>query len=104
MSFNTTIDNIVFEHSMMPDNAPEKPFVQKYWTTPIYDKNTSAQYNSNQIVFDSSDIVNSDSWQSYQEVILSFPLVIMITAPAGTDWSTIPATDFILSLKIHKHN
>ena len=100
MSFNSTIDNIVFEHSMLPENAPEKPFVQKYWTTPIYDKNTSASYNSNQIIFDSSDFVNSDSFQSYQEGILSFPLVIMVTGPAGTLWDTgLLGTDFMLGFK-----
>lgn len=101
MSFNTTIDNIVYQHSMLPENAPEKPFIQKYWTTPIYDKNTSATYSSNQIIFDTADFVNSDSWQSYQEGIISFPLVIKVNGPAGTDWTAnaYKGTDFMLGLK-----
>ena len=43
MSFNTTIDNLVYSAVTQPENVADKPFVSKEWTNAIFDTNTSAQ-------------------------------------------------------------
>jgi hypothetical protein len=114
MSFNTTIDNLVYEASTQPENVAEKPFIQKEWNNPVYDTNTSAEYNSNQIVFDTTTLMNCGQEVSYSEGIIALPFVIRISSSNaavngaggatanGNDWATkagLAGTDFMLALK-----
>jgi hypothetical protein len=32
MSFNTTIDNLIYQSSTQPENVAEKPFIEKQWS------------------------------------------------------------------------
>lgn len=101
MSFNTTIDNLVYSSVTQPENIAEKPFVSKEWTNPIFDTNTSANYNSNQIIFDTTTLSNSGQLPNYAEGIIILPVVIKVAATDVDDWTdpTRAGTDFILGLK-----
>lgn len=102
MSFNTTIDNLVYSSVTQPENIAEKPFVSKEWTNPIFDTNTSANYNSNQIIFDTTTLANSGQLPNYAEGIIILPMVIKVSGESGDDWTTGEGrlgTDFILGLK-----
>eukprot|EP00604_Paraphysomonas_vestita_P000278 CAMPEP_0174826558 /NCGR_PEP_ID=MMETSP1107-20130205/44237_1 /TAXON_ID=36770 /ORGANISM="Paraphysomonas vestita, Strain GFlagA" /LENGTH=291 /DNA_ID=CAMNT_0016060009 /DNA_START=350 /DNA_END=1225 /DNA_ORIENTATION=+ len=108
MSFNTTIDNLVYEASTQPENVAEKVFIQKEWSNPIYDTNTSAEYNSNQIVFDTTTLMNCGQEVSYSEGVIVLPVVIRVqtdngaTAANGQNWTSFAGlvnTDFMLALK-----
>ena len=101
MSFNTTIDNLVYSQATQPENIAEKPFVSKEWTNPIFDTNTSASYNSNQIIFDSTTLANSGQFPNYSEGMIILPMVIRVSASANNDWTAAgrAGTDFILALK-----
>jgi hypothetical protein len=85
MSFNTTIDNLVYSSVTQPENIAEKPFVSKEWTNPIFDTNTSATYNSNQIIFDSTTLANSGQLPNYAEGMIILPMVIRAHASASND-------------------
>lgn len=101
MSFNTTIDNLIYSQTTQPENIAEKPFVSKEWTNAIYDTNTSASYNSNQIIFDSTTLANSGQMPNYAEGIIILPIVIRVSCAANNDWTgaTRAGTDFMLALK-----
>ena len=91
MSFNVTSDNIVYAQTTQPENIAEKPFIQKSWTNPIFDTNTSANYSSNQIIFDTTTLANSGQYVNYQEGLIAIPLVIKVssaTAAGADDWFT----------------
>jgi hypothetical protein len=103
MSFNTTIDNLVYEATTQPENVAEKVFVQKEWNNPVYDTNTSAEYSTNQIQFDTTTLMNCGSLVSYREGVILLPLVIKITSNnAANNWTNTAGlvnTDFMISLK-----
>jgi len=103
MSFNTTIDNLIYSQTTQPENIAEKPFVSKEWTNPIFDTNTSASYNSNQIIFDTTTLANSGQMPNYAEGMIILPVVIRVSCNNNNDWSELtnarPGTDFMLALK-----
>ena len=107
MSFNTTIDDVILQQTSVPENIADKPFVKKEWTNAIYDTNTSSNYASNQVIFDSTTLSNSGSLVSYSEGLIFLPIVIKVSKTAGattvdwtqTDGSPLKGTDFMLSLK-----
>jgi hypothetical protein len=103
MSFNTTIDNLVYSASTQPENVAEKPFVTKEWSNAIYDTNTSAFYNSNQIIFDTTTLSNSGAFPNYQEGIIILPMVIRVynNEANGGNWESaaLKNTDFMLAFK-----
>lgn len=102
MSFNTTIDDIVYSQTTQPPNIADKPFISKSWTNPIYDTNTSSNYTSNQVIFDTTVLSNSGQLVNYQEGIIALPFVIKVSRTgAANDWTdaTLKHTDFMLGLK-----
>ena len=106
MSFNTTIDDVVFQQTTQPENIAEKPFIQKEWSNPIYDTNTSSNYNSNQVIFDTTTLSNSGTFVNYSEGMIIIPNVVRITKTAGTgggssDWTngTLAGSDFMTAFK-----
>lgn len=103
MSFNDTIDNVVYELSTRPENIAEKPFVSKTWSNPIYDTNTSSNYASNQVIFSTEILSNSGSPVSYSEGLIILPMVIALTKTGGAFTSFLDAnlrgTDFVLGFK-----
>lgn len=104
MSFNTTVDNVVYSQSTQPENIAEKPFIKKEWTNPIFDSNTSANYASNQIIFDTTTLSNSGQFVNYAEGLIMLPLVVRLSGKnAGADVDMSAAgynsTDFVLGLK-----
>lgn len=105
MSFNTTIDDVAFAKSTEPENIAKKMFVQKEWTNPIYDTNTSSNYASNQIIFDTTSLSTTEAYVNYQEGLIVLPAVIKLscTQANGTavDFSTdaYKWTDFVLGMK-----
>lgn len=102
-SFNDTIDNVVYELSTRPENVADKPFVSKTWSNPIFDTNTSSNYASNQVIFDTTILSNSGSPVSYSEGICILPMVIAVTKVGGavTDWTddALKGTDFMIGFK-----
>ena len=103
MSFNTTIDDVVYQKTTGPENIAEKPFVKKEWSNAIYDTNTSSNYSSNQVVFDTTPLSNSGSLIGYEEGIISLPFVIKVSKDAGAtqDWTNagLAGTDFMIGFK-----
>jgi hypothetical protein len=107
MSFNTTIDNLVYEATTQPENVAEKVFVQKEWNNPVYDTNTSADYNTNQIQFDTTTLMNCGSLVGYSEGVILLPLVVKVSSSnAANNWIVNPAvptdldhTDFMIGFK-----
>lgn len=101
MSFNTTIDNLIYSQTTQPENIAEKPFVSKEWTNPIFDTNTSASYNSNQIIFDTTTLANSGQMPNYAEGMIILPVVIRVSCTNNNDWTANAraGTDFMLALK-----
>lgn len=102
-SFNDTIDNVVYELATRPENIADKPFVSKTWSNPIFDTNTSSNYASNQVIFDTTILSNSGSPVSYSEGLIMLPMVIAVTKTGGatTDWTNnaLSGTDFMVGLK-----
>ena len=103
MSFNTTIDNLVYSATTQPENMADKPFVSKEWSNQIFDTNTSAFYNSNQIIFDTTTLSNSGAFPNYAEGLIILPKVIRVyTNDANNgDWTAtnLKNTDFMLAFK-----
>jgi hypothetical protein len=100
MSFNTTVDNIVLSQSTQPENIAEKPFVSKEWSNPIFDTNTSAQYASNQVIFDTTTLSNSGTLVNYAEGLIALPMVIRVSnSVVGFDHASLENTDFMLGFK-----
>ena len=105
MSFNTTIDDVVYQQTTQPQNIAEKNFIKKEWSTPIFDTNASANYASSQIVFDTTILSNNGMMNNYAEGIIALPFVIRLTSESSTgvqrDWTTpdYGNTDFILGFK-----
>lgn len=100
MSFNTTVDNIVHSQTTQAENIAEKPFIQKEWSNPIFDTNTSANYASNQVIFDTTTLSNSGTLVNYQEGLVAFPMVIRVTNSAVSfDHASLANTDFMLGFK-----
>lgn len=103
MSFNTTIDNLVYSATTQPENIAEKPFVSKEWTNAIFDTNTSASYNSNQIIFDTTTLSNSGTFPNYAEGVIMLPMVIRVSSNnAANNWDTtagLVGTDFMIAFK-----
>ena len=107
MSFNTTIDNIVHSQTTQAENIGEKPFIQKEWSNAIYDTNTSANYASNQVIFDTTTLSNSGTLINYQEGLICLPMVIRVSAAdSAKSWidvqgtpNSFPYTDFIVGFK-----
>ncbi|MFO0414310.1 MAG: hypothetical protein ACK50E_01550, partial [Bacteroidota bacterium] len=92
MSFNTTVDNIVHAQSTQPENIAEKPFVSKEWSNPIFDTNTSANYASNQVIFDTTTLSNSGTLVNYAEGLIALPIVIRVSSSdANKPWVNVPA-------------
>ena len=87
MSFNTTIDNLIYSQTTQPENIADKPFVSKEWTNAIYDTNTSATYNSNQIIFDTTTLANSGQFPNYNEGMIILPMVIRVSASENPSWT-----------------
>jgi hypothetical protein len=108
MSFNTTIDNLVYESSTQPENVAEKPFIEKQWSIPLYDTNGGSDYNSNQVVFDTTTLMNCGQQISYSEALLAIPLVVRVqtdnvpNTANGQNWTSFAGlvnTDFMLAFK-----
>ncbi len=100
MSFNTTVDNIVHSQTTQAENIAEKPFIQKEWSNPIFDTNTSANYASNQVIFDTTTLSNSGTLVNYQEGLVAFPMVVRVTNSAvAFDHASLANTDFMLGFK-----
>jgi hypothetical protein len=101
MSFNVTSDDIVYEKTTQPENVASKPFIQKQWTNPIFDTNTSSNYTSNQVIFDTTVLSNLGQLVNYQEGIIALPFVIKVTRTTNTDFTgdALKYTDFMLGLK-----
>lgn len=100
MSFNTTIDNIVHAQSTQPENIAEKPFISKEWSNPIFDTNTSSNYASNQVIFDTTTLSNSGTLVNYQEGLISLPVVIWVKNSAvNFNDASLANTDFMLGFK-----
>lgn len=102
MNFNSTIDDVVLEQSTQPQNIAEKPFLVKEWSNPLYDTNTSSNYSSNQIIFDTTTLSNSGKLTNYAEGLIALPLVIKISANAITGGAVVALnekSDFMLALK-----
>lgn len=103
MSFNTTIDDVVYQQTTQPENIAEKQFIKKEWSNPIYDTNTSANYASNQVIFDTTSLSNSGTLVNYDEGLIIIPNVIQVVKTAGTtqDWTNagLDGTDFMIGFK-----
>ena len=102
MSFNTTIDDVVYQKTTGPENIAEKPFIKKEWTNAIYDTNTSSNYSSNQVIFETTSLSNSGSLIGYDEGFISLPFVIKVSKAGGTtDWTNaaLGGTDFMIGFK-----
>jgi hypothetical protein len=106
MSFNTTIDNLVYDATTQPENVAEKVFTQKEWNNPVYDTNTSAEYNTNQVQFDTTTLMNCGSLVGYNEGVILLPLVVKISSSnAANDWTVtgtataLDYTDFMIGFK-----
>jgi hypothetical protein len=100
MSFNVTIDDIVYQKNTQAPNMADKPFIKKEWTNKINDTNTSSNYTSNQVIFDSTSLTGSGSLPNYQEGLIMLPFSVKITA-GNADWTAnnLPYTDYILGIK-----
>lgn len=108
MSSLDTIDNIVYSKTTEPENISEKPFLAKEWSNMLFDTNTSSNYSNNQLIFDTTTLMNSGNLPNYAEGVIAIPLVIRVRGSntAGTvplDWgysdSLHNGTDFMLGLK-----
>jgi hypothetical protein len=103
MSFNQTIDDVVYAKNTQPDNIAEKYFVEKQWSNPLYDTNTSSNYSSNQIIFNTESLSNSDRAVNYQEGLIILPLVVRVYRSDNPDWTTagsgLETSDFMLGFK-----
>jgi hypothetical protein len=104
MSFNTTIDDVVYQQTTQPQNIAEKNFVKKEWSTPIFDTNPTANYASSQIVFDTTILSNNGLMNNYAEGIIALPFVLRVSRSGGggdNDWTdpSFSNTDFILGFK-----
>ena len=101
MSFNTTIDDVVYQQTTQPENIAEKPFIQKEWSNPIFDTNTSANYASNQVIFDTTTLSNSGVLVNYEEGVIILPMVEKIVCSGANDWTNnnLVKTDFVLGFK-----
>lgn len=104
MSFNTTVDNIVLSQSTQPENIAEKPFVSKEWSNPIFDTNTSANYASNQVIFDTTTLSNSGTLVNYAEGLIILPMVIWVSGVGAAGalnftGGAFENTDFMLGFK-----
>jgi hypothetical protein len=104
MSFNVTIDDIVYQKNTQAPNMADKPFIKKVWSNKINDTNTSANYTSNQVIFDSTPLAGSGGLPNYQEGLIMLPFSIKVSGIANNavvdfTQSSYPYTDFILGLK-----
>jgi len=106
MSFNVTIDDIVYQKNTQAPNLADKPFIKKEWSNKIYDTNTSANYTSNQIIFDSTPLASSGALPNYQEGLIMLPYSIKCEGKLDngnlTNFTTgndLPYTDYILGIK-----
>jgi hypothetical protein len=102
MSFNQTIDDVVYAKNTQPDNIAEKFFVEKQWSNPLYDTNTSSNYSSNQVIFNTESLSNSDRVVNYQEGLIILPIVIRVNRSDNPNWSTgagFNTSDFMLGFK-----
>jgi hypothetical protein len=70
--------------------------------------NVSSDYNSNQVVFDTTTLMNCGQQVSYSEALLAIPLVVRIQTDNagananGQNWKTFAGlvnTDFMLAFK-----
>ena len=91
-------DKLTYDLSEEIEGSPNV-FVRKDWIN-ILD-NQSQNYNSNQVVIDTSQLANSNKYMSYREAYLLMPLLLTLTSPAaatGLKPATRPA-GYVMGLK-----
>ena len=104
-------DSAIFDLSLSAGDVESKPFLKKEILF-ITDQNSSGNYSTSQIIFETSQLSNNGRWCDYgNDAYLSFPLMLTATAvtTAGgqnVDWTAgaTRATDFILGLKNSNYN
>lgn len=102
-------DSTIFDLSLGAGDIDQKPFLKKEMIY-ITDQNSSGNYSSSQIIFETSQLSNNGRWCDYgNDAYFSFPLMLTATgvnAGNAVDWTAgaSRATDFILALKNSNYN
>jgi hypothetical protein len=92
-------DAVVLDMASQSEGRPHL-FLKKDYLS-ILD-NQAGQYGSNNFVLDTSQISNSNKFVNYREAYLFIPLLLTLTAPAGSTFSPATAAtsaDFVMGLK-----
>ena len=92
-------DVLVYDMASQSEGTPQV-FVRKDWLS-ILD-NQSQNYSSNQSVVDTSQLSNSNKYMNYREGYLVVPLLLTLTAPAGSGFAPATAAtsaDFVMGLR-----
>jgi hypothetical protein len=91
-------DKLVFDLAQEIEGSPNV-FVRKDWVN-ILD-NMNQNYNSNQVVIDTSQLSNSNKYMSYREAYLLMPLLLTLSTSDGDFDPATDATssDYALGLK-----
>jgi hypothetical protein len=77
-------DNLVFEESLSTE-MDSSQFIKKSW---VYVNDNNSQNYTSQVVIDTTPLSNAGGWINYQEGFIVMPLVVQLTADAGTPIST----------------
>lgn len=91
-------DKLVFDLAQEVEGSPNV-FVRKDWVN-ILD-NMNQNYNSNQVVIDTSQLSNSNKYASYREGYLLMPMLMTLSTTDGifTPNTAGFASDFSVGLK-----
>ncbi len=89
-------DKLVFDLSNEIEGSPNI-FIRKDWLN-ILD-NQNGNYSSNQSIFDTSQLSNSNKWCSYREAYLSVPMLLTLTSDVSGFVPETNSADYSMGLK-----
>ena len=96
-------DSLIYDFSLGSDKI-DTPFIKKEMQY-VNDTNSSKEYTTHQVIFDSFSLSSNGRWNDYRNAYIAIPIVIGVTGvPAGggvVDFtSAIPkCSDFLIALK-----
>jgi hypothetical protein len=96
---STEGDQAVFDMSMASGTKTNSPFLNKQWVS--LPDTSNGSYRSNQAIFQTVSIANSQSWADYKNAFIAMPLVYSLTGAAVTagatalDYAIVPKNSYL---------